>query len=216
MLNKMREPISALTHLIGAIIAWPITILLIYNACVYATVWHVVSFAIFGAALILLYSASTVYHMLPVSERVVKILRRVDHMMIFVLIAGTYTPVCLVPLRGVWGWTILSLVWIVAASGILLKILWIDAPRWLSSVIYLGMGWLITIAFVPLVKSIPAMGIVLLVLGGLTYSLGAVIYAVKWPNLKLKWFGFHEIFHLFVLGGSAFHIVFMFMYVMPA
>ncbi len=213
---KIKDPVSALTHMVGVIAAIPITVMLIYLAVKNATIWHVVSFSIFGAALFLLYSASTIYHMLPISEKATRILRRIDHMMIFVLIAGTYTPVCLVPLRGVWGYTILSLVWGVALFGIILKAVWIDAPRGLTASIYVGMGWLIIVAFVPLVNSIPLAGIIMLVLGGVTYSLGAAIYAFKWPKFNFKWFGFHEVFHLFVLGGSAFHIIFMFRYVMPA
>lgn len=216
MFKKIKDPVSALTHLAGVVAAIPVTIFLIYKAAVWATVWHVISFAVFGVALILLYSASTIYHTLSISEKAQKVLRRIDHMMIFVLIAGTYTPVCLVPLRETWGLTILVLVWGVAIFGIILKAVWIDAPRFLSSAIYVGMGWLIVVAFVPLIKSVPLAGVLLLTMGGLTYTLGAVIYAIKRPKLNLKWFGFHEIFHLFVLGGSTFHVVFMFKYILVA
>lgn len=213
MFKKIKDPVSAFTHMAGAIIAIPLTILLIQKAINENSTVGVIAFSIFGAALILLYTASTVYHMLPVSEKTSLILKRVDHMMIFVLIAGTYTPICLIPLRGPWGYSLLALVWIIAFAGILLKAFWIDAPRWLSTTIYIVMGWVALIAFVPLVKSLPIGAILLLVLGGVTYTIGGVIYAIKWPKLNFKHFGFHEIFHLFVLGGSAFHVCLMFFYI---
>jgi len=214
MIKKITDPISALTHLIGVILAIPLTVILVTQAARHATIWHVLSFLIFGVALILLYTASTVYHMLPISKKARDVLRRIDHMMIFVLIAGTYTPVCLVPLRGPWGYSLLALVWAAAIGGILLKALWLDAPRWLSTGIYVGMGWMVLIAFCPLVRSMSATAVAMLALGGLTYTLGAVIYAAKWPHFHFRLFGFHELFHLFVMGGSAFHILFMFRYVL--
>ena len=213
-MKKIRDPISALTHFIGFLAAVPCTIALIYIAAKEATPTHVISMAVFGAALMLLYGASSIYHALDISEKTTAILRRVDHMMIFILIAGTYTPVCLLPLRGAWGWTILVLVWGSAIAGIALKALWMDAPRWLSSTIYVLMGWLVMIAFVPLINSVPTSGIALMVSGGVTYTVGAVIYALKRPKFNFKFFGFHELFHLFVMAGSAFHVIFMFKYMM--
>lgn len=213
MLKKIKEPVSCLTHMAGALLAIPCTILLVRKAFLEATPLHVFSFIVFGLALFMLYTASTVYHMLPISEKASLVLKRIDHMMIFVLIAGTYTPVCLIPLHGAWGWSLLILVWAFAIAGILIKAFWIDAPRMLSTSIYLIMGWLVLIAFYPLVKSVPLGGVILLTLGGITYSLGAVVYAIKWPKFNFQFFGFHELFHLFVLGGSAFHIVFMFRYI---
>ena len=216
MFKKMKEPVSALTHLLFAVLAIPCTVLLLYFAGQYATVWHVVSFAVFGAALLLLYTASAVYHMLPLSEKASTVLKKIDHMMIFILIAGSYTPVCLVPLRGLWGWTLMILVWGMAIGGIVLKALWIDAPRWLGTSIYVLMGWSVVIAFYPLVQRVPMGGVWLLALGGVIYTLGAVIYALKWPKISLPQFGFHELFHLFVMGGTALHVLFMFRYVMFA
>lgn len=214
IINKWKDPMSALTHFIGLLLVIPCVIILIYKASVEATVWHVVSLSIFGASVILLYLASTIYHMLPISPKASNVLRRIDHMMIFVLIAGTYTPVCLVPLRGAWGYGLLIGVWAVAVFGIVLKALWINAPRWLSTTIYVAMGWMIVIAFYPLSKSVPISGIVLLTTGGITYTIGAVIYGLQKPKLKFKLFGFHEIFHLFVMGGSFFHMLFMFKCIM--
>jgi hemolysin III len=167
--------------------------------------------SIFGAAIILLYAASTVYHTVNVSERVSNLMRRIDHIMIFILIAGTYTPVCLMPLRGPWGFGVLTGVWAMAVMGFLIKIFWMGAPRWFSTALYVIMGWLVVIAFVPLIKSISPGKISLLAAGGVTYTLGAVIYATKWPRFKFPHFGFHELFHVFVMGGSACHIAFMFM-----
>jgi len=135
-------------------------------------------------------------------------------MMIFVLIAGTYTPICLVPLHGKWGWTMLVLIWAFALSGIFLKIFWMNAPRWLSTLIYVVMGWLAVVAFVPLEKAVSWQGIGLLLAGGIAYTIGAVIYGLKKPNITLKNFGFHEIFHVFVMVGSSLHIAFMFQYVL--
>lgn len=214
MFKKIKDPVSALTHFSGFIIAIPILILLVYKSTLYATPWHIVSFTIFGLALMALYGASTIYHWLCIDKDKEKILRRIDHMMIFVLIAGTYTPVCLIPLRGAWGWTLLCLVWGLALGGIILKALWLEAPRWLSTAIYVLMGWIVVIAFYPLTQTVPSGGIKLLVAGGVTYTIGALIYAVKWVPFKNKWFGPHEVFHLFVMGGSLFHIIFMFKYIL--
>jgi hemolysin III len=212
--KKIKDPISAFTHFLGFLAAIPILIILVQKASQQASAVHIVAFALFGASLLLLYGASTVYHTLKLPAKYQAVMRRIDHMMIFVLIAGTYTPVCLIPLRGKWGWSLLILVWFFAISGIILKALWLEAPRWLSTLIYVVMGWLIVVAFVPLEKAMPWQGLALLVAGGVTYTLGAVIYALKWPKITLPNFGFHEIFHLFVMAGSAFHVIFMFQYVL--
>ncbi len=211
MFKKIKDPISALTHLVFAVLSIPCTVFLLIKAYSEASALHFAAFLIFGIALLLLYTASTLYHMLPISEKNTLILKRIDHMMIFVLIAGTYTPVCLIPLKGAWGYSLLGLVWGFAIAGIVLKAVWIGAPRWLSTLIYVVMGWLVLIAFYPLTKNVSLAGIILLALGGLTYTFGAVVYAIKWPKLNFKFFGFHEIFHIFVMGGSTFHIIFMFL-----
>jgi hemolysin III len=214
MLKKLRDPVSGLTHGIGVVLSIVALVLLVYSAAVWSTAWHVVSFAIFGASLILLYTASTLYHLLPLSEKGVAVLRRIDHMMIYVLIAGTYTPVCLVVLKGAWGWSLLVGIWGLALVGIGLKIFWFSAPRWLSTLFYALMGWLVVVALWPLVKLVPLGGMGWMAAGGLLYTLGALIYGFKWPNLKLKWLGFHEIFHLFVLAGSFSHFWLMYRYVL--
>lgn len=211
---KLRDPISGLTHLIGALLSVAGLVLMVYYAAIYATVWHIVSFAIFGASLFLLYTASTLYHLLPLSEKGVLFLKKVDHMMIFVLIAGTYTPICLVPLRGVWGWSLFGCIWAIAVAGIVMKIVWISAPRWLSTLFYVVMGWLVVIAFLPLVRAVPEGGMIWLISGGILYTIGGIIYGLKWPNIIDRFLGFHEIFHLFVLGGSICHFWLMFRYVL--
>nr|WP_312046257.1 hemolysin III family protein [Anaerotignum sp.] len=214
MIFKVKDPISALTHFVGFLAVIPCFILLMYKAKLEASVWHQWGFAIFGISLLLLYGASTIYHTLKLSQNKVNVLRRIDHMMIFVLIAGTYTPICLVSLHGTWGWTMLVLIWAFALAGILLKIFWMNAPRWLSTLIYVVMGWLAVIVFVPLEKAVSWNGVGLLLAGGVVYTVGAVIYGLKKPNITFKHFGFHEIFHIFVMVGSSLHIAFMFQYVL--
>ena len=214
MKMKVRDPFSGFSHLAGAILSVAGLCLLVRYASVNGTVRHIVSFSIFGASLILLYTASSIYHLLSVSEKSIRVLRKIDHMMIYILIAGTYTPVCLIPLRGGWGWSLLISIWSIAMAGIVLKVLWFNAPRWLYTLFYLLMGWLIVIAFVPLVRTMPIAAMLWLIAGGLLYTVGAVIYGTKWPKLKSKVFGFHEMFHVFVLYGSFCHFWMMFMYIL--
>lgn len=214
MKMKVRDPFSGFSHLAGAILSVAGLCLLVRYALVNGTVWHIVSFSIFGASLILLYTASSIYHLLSVSEKSTRVLRKIDHMMIYILIAGTYTPVCLIPLRGGWGWSLLISIWGIAMIGIILKVLWFNAPRWLYTLFYLLMGWLIVIAFVPLVRTMPIAAMLWLIAGGLLYTVGAVIYGTKWPKLKSKVFGFHEMFHVFVLYGSFCHFWMMFRYIL--
>lgn len=211
---KVKDPFSGFSHLAGALLSIAGLCLLVRYASENGTVWHIVSFSIFGASLILLYTASSIYHLLVVSEKGTRILRKIDHMMIYVLIAGTYTPVCLIPLRGGWGWSLLISIWSIAMVGIILKVLWFNAPRWLYTFFYLLMGWLIVIAFIPLVRTMPMAAMLWLIAGGLLYTVGAIIYGTKWPKLKSKVFGFHEVFHIFVLYGSFCHFWMMFKYIL--
>lgn len=211
MRAKLRDPVSALTHLAGAALSIAGLVLLILAAVKYATVRHIVSFSIFGASLVLLYTASTLYHSLRLSDRGIRMLRKLDHMMIYVLIAGTYTPLCLVALKGAWRWTVLGCIWGLAVAGIVMKGLRFAMPRWFSTALYLVMGWFALVAIVPLARVLPGAAIAWLAVGGLSYSLGAVIYGLKRPNLR-PGFGFHEIFHLFVLTGSLSHFWMVFRY----
>ena len=210
---RLRDPVSGLTHLVGALASVVGLIVLVYRAVHQGTAWHVVSFAIFGASLILLYSASALYHLLPLSEQGTRTLRRIDHIMIFVLIAGTYTPFCLLPLRGAWGWSLFGAAWGLAVAGLVMTIFWLDAPRWISTAVYLAMGWVVVVAILPLLRTVPYGGLIWLMAGGLFYSGGAVIYAIKRPNPFPGVFGFHEIWHLFVMAGSFSHFWAIFRYV---
>ena len=211
---KIKDPFSAISHLVGAILSVLGTIILIYASIRGATVWHTVSFIIYGISLISLYTASTIYHWLPLSDEDGLIYRKIDHMMIYVLIAGTYTPICLTSLRGPWGWSLLISIWGLAIGGIVLKSISMNIPRWVSTAIYIIMGWLVIIAFYPLKRVIPLAGLGWLIGGGVFYTVGAIIYAKKWPKFTCKWFGFHELFHLFVMAGSACHFWVMYRYVL--
>lgn len=214
-LKILRDPVSGLTHLAGFLLSIAGLVLLVTYAAIDATSWHVMAFSIFGASLILLYGASAMYHLLPVSERGVSILRRIDHIMIFILIAGTYTPVCLIPLRGGWGWSLFGIVWGFAIAGVFIKLFWMNAPRWLYTGIYLVMGWMVLVAIYPLIKVLPTGALAWLAAGGLFYTVGAVIYATKRPNLIPGVFGFHEIWHLFVMAGSFSHWWVMMNFILP-
>jgi hemolysin III len=164
---------------------------------------QLVAFTIFGLSQIALYTASTLYHSLPLSPAGVARLRRIDHMMVFVLIAGTYTPICLVALRGGWGWSLFGVVWGIALGGLIIKTRWMHAPKLLSTALYLAMGWAVVVAAPVLFDRLPVGAVAWLLAGGIIYSIGAVIYALKRPNLIPGVFDAHALWHLFVLAGSA-------------
>ena len=157
------------------------------------------------------------YHSIDSTEKVNRRLRKMDHMMICVMIAGSYTPVCLIVLHNRLGYILCALVWITALLGILLKALWITCPKWFSSVLYIGMGWLCVLAFVPIIHALPSAGFKWLLAGGIIYTIGGVIYGLKLPlfDQRHKYFGSHEIFHIFVMLGSACHFVVMYFFVCP-
>ena len=219
MTLKIKDPGSALTHFIAMILALGASSPLIIKAARTPGYTHVLPLAIFITSMILLYAASTIYHTLDISPKVNQILRKVDHMMIFILIAGTYTPVCLIAIRGTLGYTLLAIVWGIAIFGILLKAFWINCPKWVSSVLYIGMGWTCILAFTQILNSLSREAFLWLLTGGIIYTIGGVIYALKLPifNGRHKNFGSHEIFHLFVMGGSFCHFMLMykFLAVMP-
>ena len=177
---------------------------------------YVVSIAVYAASLILLYAASTTYHTFNRSEKINTLLKKVDHMMISVLIAGSYTPICLLVLGGRTGIFLLCIVWGIAIAGILIKAFWVYCPRWVSSVLYIGMGWTCVLAFTQILNSMSPAAFGWLLAGGIIYTVGGVIYALKLPifNSRHKYFGSHEIFHLFVMGGSACHFVVMYVFVL--
>ena len=208
----IREPGSALTHFIACLMAAIAASPLIMKAQAGMTTAAV---AIFAVSMILLYGASTLYHSVNVTGKVLSVFRKIDHMMIFVLIAGSYTPVCLIALGGSMGYSLLALVWGVAIAGMFINVLWITCPKWVSSIIYIAMGWLCLLVFGTLWNTLPHAAFGWLLAGGIIYTIGGVIYALKLPvfNSLHKNFGSHEIFHLFVMGGSICHFIFMYFYI---
>ena len=168
---------------------------------------------VFGMSMILLYSASATYHMIIAKDHVIAFLRRLDHSMIYVLIAGTYTPFCLISLNGVTGWVMFSIIIVAAVSGVVFKMVWFHCPRWLSTALYLILGWMIVFVISPLAGSMSTTGLVLLILGGLSYTIGGVIYGTKPNFLKSKYIGFHEIFHIFILLGTLAHFLSVYLFV---
>lgn len=211
MFMNAKDPMSAYTHFLGFICAIPCFLVLMLKAQLEST-GHIIGFVIFGCSLLMLYGASTIYHTIKTSERKSEILRRVDHTMIFVLIAGSYTPICLTALKDSVGITLLIFIWSVAIIGTIVKMCWWTAPRWLSTGLYVVMGWLAVLVFAPLKEAVGKDGLAMLLAGGIAYTCGALIYGLKKPNFNFKYFGFHEIFHVFVMLGSAIHILFMFIF----
>ena len=211
----IREPGSAITHFIAMMMAVFAAVPLLIKAGIQSGQENLLAMAIFMGSMILLYGASATYHSVDLTGRSLRVFRKLDHMMIFVLIAGSYTPVCLIVLGGKLGYTLLALVWGIAAVGMLIKAFWITCPKWFSSVIYIAMGWVCVLVFGPLLKTLSTPAFLWLLAGGIIYTVGGVIYALKLPifNAKHKFFGSHEVFHLFVMGGSICHFIFMYLYV---
>ena len=164
-------------------------------------------------SVILLYSASATYHMIIAKDRVIAFFRRIDHSMIFVLIAGSYAPFCLISLNGVTGWTVFGIVSVCALLGVTFKLVWFSCPRWLSTALYIAMGWIIIFAVKPLAAVLSTTGLFLLILGGILYTVGGIIYALKPKFLSFKYMGFHEIFHIFIMLGSLAHFLCVYLYV---
>lgn len=205
---------SALSHLAGTGLAIAALVILVVNASIHGTAWHVVSFSIYGGSMILLYLTSTLYHWFPYPSAVKDVFRRIDHSMIYLLIAATYTPVCLVPLRGGWGWSLFGVIWALAIWGIVVKAAWLKIPRIVSSLSYIFMGWLVVIAFVPMIKIVPLAGLLWLLGGGAIFTLGTIFYGLDKKHPSKAWFNFHDLFHLFIIGGSFCHFWFMLWYIM--
>lgn len=211
----IREPGSAITHFIGMMMAVFAAMPLLIKAAIFSGGRVVTALSIFCISMILLYGASATYHSLNISGKALRIFRKLDHMMIFVLIAGSYTPVCLIILGGRPGYTLLAVVWAIALFGMTLKAFWITCPKWFSSLIYIAMGWVCVLVFGRLFDTLSTGGFLWLLAGGIIYTLGGVIYALKLPlfNSRHKDFGSHEVFHLFVMAGSICHFIFMYTYV---
>ena len=210
--KHIKDPGSAITHFIGMLMAIFAAVPLLIKAASEPGRIYIISLAIYSSSLILLFAASKTYHTFDISENVNTVLKKIDHMMISVLIAGSYTPVCLIVLRGRTGLILLTIVWSIAIAGILIKAFWVYCPKWVSSVLYNGMGWTCVLAFTQILNNMSPAAFGWLLAGGIIYTVGGVIYALKLPifDNRHKNFGSHEIFHLFVMGGSACHFVVMY------
>lgn len=215
MKRVFREPVNGFTHLLGALLSVIGLTILIVTSIVrqQAGIISLIAYVVFGISLLLLYSASSIYHLVNASEKILNRLRRFDHSMIYILIAGTYTPICLFCLSNPLKLTYLIIIWMLALAGVLFKLIWFHSPRWLSTAIYLIMGWLCIFAIVPLYKGLTPIGFSWLLIGGICYTIGGVIYGVKKPKF-FNALGFHEIFHVFVLAGSFCHYWVVFRFVL--
>ncbi len=212
-LMKAREPISSFSHMIGAVVFAIATILLIAKA-LFVGSWSLeilVGVIVFGISLVALYSASAIYHYSNGSKHKILVLRKLDHSMIYVLIAGSYTPILLKFMAQREGLIFVSVMWLCAAVGVVIKLCWFNAPRWLQTVLYIAMGWAVLFD-ISIFKEMSGIALFLLVAGGISYTIGGIIYIVKKPNVSVK-FGFHELFHIFILIGSAFHYLLVLFYV---
>ena len=205
MLKNLREPVNSLTHWGGALLALIGLIILLVVG--WGTPARVISLLIYGVSLIVLFSASATYHMVHVKERALEVFRKIDHAAIYFLIAGTYTPFCVNAFSGFWKWGMLSIIWSLALIGIIVKVFYIRAPRWLNAGIYLVMGWLCIAAIGQMLAALPVWVLLWLVAGGLLYTLGAIIYITKIFNFVPGVFGFHEMWHIFVMLAAAAHFV---------
>jgi hemolysin III len=210
----IREPVNGLTHLAGALLSFVALLAMVIKVSLDgASPLELMAVIIFGISLILLYSASATYHMVIAKDKVIAFFRRMDHSMIYVLIAGTYTPFCLITMNGVAGWTLFSVVTGLAIAGVVFKMVWFHSPRWLSTGLYIGMGWLVVFFFAPLSEVMAYPGLMLLLTGGILYTIGGVIYGWKPYWLEFKHIGYHEIFHIFILLGSLAHFLSVYLYV---
>ena len=205
MLKKLREPVNSLTHWAGAILALIGLIALLIVG--WSTPAKIISLMIYGLSLIAMFSASATYHMVRAKDKVLLILRKLDHSAIYLLIAGTYTPFCINAFDGFWKWGMLSIIWTLAVVGIIIKVFYIKAPRWLNAGIYVVMGWLCVGASGQMLSTLPTWVFGWLLAGGVIYTLGAVVYSTKLFNFKPGVFGFHEVWHIFVMLAAAAHYV---------
>jgi hemolysin III len=205
MLKKLREPVNSLTHWGGAALALIGLIALLIIG--WDTPAKIISIAVYGGSLIFMFSASATYHMVRVKDKALEVFRKIDHSAIYALIAGTYTPFCVNAFEGFWKWGMLTIVWSLALIGIIVKIFYIRAPRWLNAGIYVLMGWISVAAAGEMLAALPIWVFTWLIIGGVVYTLGAVVYATKIFNFKPGVFGFHEVWHIFVLVAAAAHFV---------
>lgn len=211
MNQKLREPLNGLIHLVSAVLSCFGLVLLLTAAN--GNTLKLVSVLVYGIILILLFSASATYHLVNATDRVMGRLRKLDHTAIYLLIAGTYTPVCLNLFDGGLRWGFLAFIWTFALAGIIVKIFIINAPRWVTAGIYLVMGWMALFVIKPLIASVPLAGLLWMLAGGLFFSIGALIYITKKLDIFPGVFGFHEIWHIFVTLGCLCHFIMIYQYI---
>ena len=213
MLKKLREPVNGLTHFFAAILAAIGLIVLIVIA--WKSAVKEISLSIYGISLILLFAASATYHMVKAKPKIIENLRKLDHSAIYLLIAGTYTPICMIMFSGFWKWGLTAIIWSFAVIGITVKLFIIKAPRWLTAGVYIMMGWLCIAAIGEMLKAMPVGALVWLVIGGVVYTLGAVIYITKKLDFFPGIFGFHEVWHIFVILAALAHFIAIAVYIAP-
>ncbi len=209
--HRSNDITSGILHLIGVLLAVAVLATLLVLGVREGSAWHVVGYSLYGVGLILLYFSSALYHFVP--ERMARfkhLARRFDHVMIYVLIAATYTPITFIVFSGGWRWSLFGVIWGLAAIGVVIKLLWLDVPKFLPVILYAVMGWLIAIAFSPLIEGMSGTTLILLIAGGLSYTIGILFFTLERVLPPRKYFWMHEIFHVFVLGGSALHTIVMF------
>jgi hemolysin III len=214
VLSKLREPVNGLTHLFAAIaaaIGWMVLLVLGWRS-----LGKIVSLSVYGTSLILLFAASATYHMVKARPKILEILRKLDHAAIYLLIAGTYTPFCVNMFTGFWKWGLLTIIWSLAVIGIVVKMIIIHAPRWLTTGVYIMMGWLCLAALGEMLRVLPAGALAWLLAGGIIYTLGAIVYITRVMNFWPGKFGFHEIWHIFVILGALAHFIAIAVYIAPA
>lgn len=213
--NYIREPFNGLSHLFGALLSGVALIAMIIKVSLEGTtLLSITAILLFGLSMILLYASSATYHMVKAKDRVIQFLRRLDHSMIYLLIAGTYAPFCLITLKGSTGYVLFGIISFIAISGVLFKMIWFNCPRWVSTALYIGMGWIIVFLASPLAESLGSQGLFYLILGGVLYTFGGIIYGLKPKISFLKKLGFHEVFHVFILLGTFSHFICVYYFVL--
>lgn len=210
---NMKEPINTWTHFIPFIAGIVGLVFLIIESL--GNLALLVTMSIFGVSIILLYGASTVYHWVKTTPKKELLLRKLDHIAIYLLIAGTYTPILYFALDGAWKITMLIAVWLLALIGIIMKVFFINLPRSVSTSFYIALGWLAVIPFGKLINTLPFTAIFLLILGGITYTIGGIIYATKKLNFFPKTIGFHGVFHIFIAAGTLIHFFMVYIFIIP-
>ena len=215
---KVRDLVGGLTHCIAASLSLVGLVMLIVFASIYGNAYHVVTFTIYGSSLVLLYLFSTLYHWLKIRDNALSVFRKFDNIMLYIFIAASYTTICLIPLRGPWGWSIFGVEWGLALTGILFTAIWTKVPKAITTSIYLTMSFLILIIIYPLIKALTMYNLInsiwWLFAGGVFYILGGIKYGLKFPKINLKHFKDHDIFHIFIILGSACHYWFIIFYLL--